>query len=97
MLSRLIGRDSVPGALKLGLDASARAVRAVGHRVANAATPGGPAFADVLQEQQTNPAEQPVDLEQEMVRLADEQLRFQATTRLLQKTYQQIRSSVREV
>lgn len=97
MLARLIGRESVPSALKLGLDASARAVRAVGHRVANAATPGGPAFADVLQEQQTAPAEAPVDVEQEMVRLADEQLRFQATSRLLQRTYQQIRSSIREI
>ncbi len=96
MIARLIGKDSVPSALKLGLDASSRAVRAIGHRVANAATPGGPTFADSLQEQQENPAAAPVDIEQEMVRLADEQLRFQATSRLLQKTYQQIRSSIRE-
>lgn len=39
---------------------------------------------------------EPVDVEKEMVTLADEQLRYEATTRLLQKVYAQIRSSVRE-
>jgi flagellar basal body rod protein FlgB len=37
-----------------------------------------------------------VNVEKEMVALADEQLRFEAATALLQKVYQQIRSSVRE-
>ena len=37
-----------------------------------------------------------VDLETEMVALADEQIRFEAATRLLQKVYQQVRASVRE-
>jgi flagellar basal body rod protein FlgB len=36
------------------------------------------------------------DLEKEMVTLADEQLRFEATSRLLQKVYAQVRASVRE-
>ena len=99
MLSRLVGNNSVPAALKLGLDASARAVRGIGHRIANATTPGGPTFQDALQDE-LNPggaaAPVEVDIEREMVALADEQLRFEATTRLLQRTYQQIRSSVRE-
>ena len=39
--------------------------------------------------------EGPVDLESEMVSLADEQLYFEATATLLQKAYEQIRSSLR--
>lgn len=37
-----------------------------------------------------------VDLETEMTNLADAQLRFEATTKLLSKTYAQIRTSIRE-
>lgn len=107
MLERLMGSVSLPAALKLGLDASTRAVRGIGHRIANADTPGGPSFEDALRDGETTPdgvpvveavteAVDPVDMEREMVALADEQLRFEATTRLLQGAYRQIRSSVRE-
>ena len=37
-----------------------------------------------------------VDIEREMVALADEQLRFEATSNLLAKVYQQVRSAIRE-
>jgi flagellar basal body rod protein FlgB len=37
-----------------------------------------------------------VDLEAEMVALADEQLRFEAAVKLLEQVYAQVRSSVRE-
>jgi flagellar basal body rod protein FlgB len=37
----------------------------------------------------------PIDVEAEMVSLADEQLRFEATARLLEKTYQRIRTSLK--
>lgn len=37
-----------------------------------------------------------VDLEAEMTNLADAQLRFEAATRLLSKTYAQIRASMRD-
>lgn len=95
VLTRLIGSNSPTASLKLGLDASSRAVRDIGHRVANAATPGGSSFDNALRAQQSGGTEE-VDLEREMVALADEQLRFEATTRLLQSAYRQIRSSVRE-
>ncbi len=36
-----------------------------------------------------------VDLESEMVALADEQIRFDALTRMLQKVYAQVRASVK--
>ena len=43
-----------------------------------------------------SPAEGPIDLEAEMVSLADEQLRFEATAKLLQKAYQGLRTAIRE-
>ena len=95
MFARLIGSGTAVAQLKQGLDASSRAVRGIAHRVANAGTPD---FAQALDNAQATgaPGEGPVDLEKEMVALADEQLRFEAASSLLQKTYQQIRSSVRE-
>lgn len=95
MFARLVGTGTAIGQLKEGLTASSRAVRGIAHRVANAGTPD---FAQALDEAQATgvPGEDPVDLEREMVALADEQLRFEATASLLQKTYQQLRSSVRE-
>ena len=93
MLARLIGKDTAAAHLKEGLDVSSRAVRGIAHRVANASTPD---FADALQQAQAEGGPTEVDLEREMVALADEQLRFEATTSLLAKVYQQIRSSIRE-
>ena len=37
-----------------------------------------------------------VNLEAEMTSLADEQLRYEATEKLLEKTYAQLRTSIRE-
>ncbi len=100
MLSRLIGHGSTVAHLKAGLDASTRAVREIAHRVANAGTPAGPSFASALDAARQGAiqgeAVSEVDLEAEMVRLADEQLRFEMGARLLEKTYEQIRSSIRE-
>jgi len=94
MLTRLIGAGTTSSELKQGLTESSQVVRGIAHRVANASTPG---FPDALQAAQAQG--QPgagVDIEREMVALADEQLRFETATNLLQKVYQQIRSSVRE-
>jgi len=101
MLNRLLGTGSTVARLKAGLDESVRSVRGIAHRVANASTPGSGGFGDVLREAQGvagrgGPGAEGVDLEKEMVALADEQLRYEATSRLLQKVYQQLRSSVRE-
>jgi flagellar basal body rod protein FlgB len=95
MFARLVGGGTAVAQLKEGLDASSKAVRSIAHRVANAGTPD---FAQAFDEAQATgvPGEDGVDLEREMVALADEQLRFEATASLLQKSYQQLRSSVRE-
>lgn len=94
MLSRLLGLDSTAANLKDGLDRSTETVRGIAHRVANASSGQDRAFASALEEA-GNVAGEEVDLEREMVALADEQLRYEATTRLLEKVYQQIRLSVR--
>ena len=93
MLNRLIGAGSVSAQLNEGLQASTQAVRGIAHRVANASTSD---FADALDVATGAAVEGEVDIDKEMVALADEQLRFETTARLLQKVYQQIRSSIRE-
>ncbi|RMH18184.1 MAG: hypothetical protein D6701_06670 [Gemmatimonadetes bacterium] len=100
MLSRLIGFDSPVGMLRSGLDASSREVKRIGHRVANAldGVQGGDFQRALDAAEQGRDAQDGtvVDLETEMVHLADAQLRYEATTRLLQKVYQNIRASIRE-
>lgn len=96
MLERLVGQTTTAAMLKEELDASSQAMRRIAHRVANAGTPD---FAEALQDAEAagqGGIVEEVDLEKEMVSLADEQLRFEASAALLQKTYQQLRSAIRE-
>lgn len=90
MLNRLMAGGSTVSALKTGLDRSTQNVRQIAHRVANAGS--GQDFASALEEAQVGQ----VDLEKEMVSLAEEQIRYEATSKLLSKVYAQIRSSIRE-
>lgn len=96
MLNRLMGPQSSISELKAGLDRSTDAVRRIAHRVANASTRPEGGFASALEDARGGVPGEDVDLEQEMVALADEQLRYEAASRLLQKVYQQVRQSVRE-
>jgi flagellar basal body rod protein FlgB len=92
MIGRLMGPSTSVAQLKEGLDVSVERTRGIANRIANAANGG---FAGALDEAQAG-ADPTVDLEGEMVALADEQIRFDALTRLLQKTYAQVRASVKE-
>ena len=98
MLYGFIGRVSSANQLKEGLDIGSQRTRQIADRVAKATLGSSDGFA--LPGNVPDPAsmqpEGPVNLEQEMVSLADEQLRFEATARLLQKAYQQIRTSLRD-
>ncbi len=97
MLQRLMGQGSSVDQLKQGLNDSTRAARGIAHRIANASVRGEATFAQTLDQVQANgQAGEAVDVEKEMVALADEQLRFDAAANLLQKVYAQLRSSVRE-
>ncbi len=89
MLTRLLGPGTTAPTLKQGLDRTSADLREVTHRLANAATPG---FQEIMDAQ--GGVAPGVNLEEEMVNLADGQLRFEAEAQILQKVYQQIRSSV---
>lgn len=93
MLAKLIGNGSPAAELKAGLNRSMENARQIAHRTANAALGERADFGSALEEAYGG---QEVDIEKEMVALAEEQIRYEATSQLLQKVYQQIRSSVRE-
>lgn len=95
MLNRLFGSQSSVSELKAGLGRSTQAVRQIAHRVANASSGPDGEFASALEDASGTSSGSRVDLEQEMVALADEQLRYEAASRLLEKVYQQIRYSVK--
>jgi flagellar basal body rod protein FlgB len=83
----LVGRTTMANQLKASLDVSVQRTRAIADRVAQAtARQQGFTLPDVG----AGPGSQgqgPVDVETEMVSLADEQLRFEATAKLLKDTY----------
>jgi flagellar basal body rod protein FlgB len=93
-----IGRVSSADPLKAALDVSSQRTRVLAGRVAQASLQqpnGGFALAE-LGSAAGSTEQGPVNLEAEMASLADEQLRYEATAKLLQKTYQQIRTSIRD-
>lgn len=97
MLYGFIGRVSPASQLKEGLDIGAQRTRVIADRVAKATLGNQDGFAIPLENAEPGSAGGgPVDLESEMVSLADEQIRFEATARLLEKAYQRIRTSLRE-
>lgn len=91
MIGRLMGPATSAAMLKDSLGASSDRARGIANRIANASSSG---FAGALDSAQA--ASGSVDIEAEMVALADEQIRFEALTRLLQKTYAQIHSAIKE-
>jgi flagellar basal body rod protein FlgB len=99
MLFGFINRVSSAASLREGLDASSARARGIADRVAKASMQNADGFAlaattaESAQGAQPGP---PVDLEAEMVSLADEQLRYEATAKLLEKTYQKLRMSIRD-
>lgn len=95
MLDRLLGADSPIAAVRDGLDRSTAAVRGVASRIAGAGANDASSFQDALDGAQGKPAGNEIDLEAEMVALAEEQIRFDAQARMLEKLYEQVRLSVR--
>ncbi|HEX6925005.1 MAG TPA: hypothetical protein VF167_06225 [Longimicrobiaceae bacterium] len=99
MIHGFFGRVSAANQLKEALDVGNRRTREIADRVAKASIQNQDGFAlpDVDGPPSAAPVPgEPVDLEAEMVNLADEQIRFEATARLLQRAYEQIRLSIRE-
>ena len=90
----LVGRTTMANQLKASLDVGAQRSRTIAERVARASAekqgfslprPGIPPGSS---------EDGPIDIEQEMVSLADEQLRYEATAKLLEKTYAGLRASL---
>ena len=93
MLFGLIDRVSSAASLKQTLDVSSQRTRGIAQRVATATVQMGSGFALPP----AAPGQPPqVNIEQEMTDLADTQLRFESAAQLLQKTYEQIRTSMRD-
>ena len=99
MLFGFINRISGAAQLRQGLDASAARTRGIADRVAKASLGNGDGFALAATTAEGTPQPQaaaPVDVESEMVGLADEQLRYEAAAKLLEKTYAQLRTTIRD-
>ena len=94
MLFGIIGRTTNANDLKDALDLSAQRTRAIASRVAQASVNGATAsrFRSIRPPASRSQGDQ-VDLEAEMTSLADEQVRYEATEKLLEKTYAQLRTS----
>jgi hypothetical protein len=101
MLFGFIDRISGANQLRQGLDASAARTRGIADRVAKASLQNGDGFAlpdpnAPATAGAAAPAEPAIDVESEMVSLADEQLRYEATAKLLEKTYARLRTVIRD-
>lgn len=94
MIRGLIGTGSTVDRVRQGLDASMDRSRTIAHRVANASNGREATFEATLERAEGREGD-PVDLETEMVHLADEQLRYDAMSRVLRDLYGQVRSSMR--
>ena len=93
MLFGFIGRVSDAPQLKESLDTSSQRVRAIAQRVAAASVPGQGNFA--LPDGEAGAESPTANLESEMTALADEQMRYDAAAKLLEKAYTRIRLSLR--
>jgi flagellar basal body rod protein FlgB len=95
MLFGLIDRTTSATSLKSALDKSVERSRGIADRVSKASLQNGDGFSLEAKTGNANAAANPVNVEDEMVGLADEQLRFLATSRLLEKTYQSLRTAIK--
>lgn len=100
MMNGFIGRVSSAQQLKDALDVGSQRVRAIADRVSKASLQNQDGFAlpapGSAVAQPSAAGSGGVDIENEMTNLADEQLRYDATTKLLAKAYAQIRTSMSE-
>lgn len=96
MLPGILARATSANDLKDALDLSSQRTRAISSRVAQASVNDGSGFALPVDPATGKPPEDGgVDLEAEMTSLADEQLRYEATAKLLEKTYANLRTAIK--
>jgi flagellar basal body rod protein FlgB len=101
MANGFIGRVTSANQLKDALDVGSARVRAIADRVSKASLQNQDGFAlPAIPAPGQNAAgaaseASGVDLETEMTNLADAQLRYEATAKLLAKAYEQVRTSIK--
>lgn len=96
MLKNLFGAGTRSAMLRGGLEEASRTQKTIAARIEQASTASSGDFASALSGANAAAAKAPeVDLQQEMVNLADTQLRYEASAKLLQETYSQIRTAIR--
>ena len=95
MLTGILGRATDANQLKELLDVSAQRTRDIADRVSRASVASKDGFSLSAASTEANGEEGPIDLEQEMVNLADEQLHYEATAKLLEKAYAQLRLAMK--
>ena len=93
MLYGFFGRVSAAPQLREALDASAQRRDVIAQRVSTASLQSQTGFALPGAGPQ---AATGVDLEAEMTALADEQIRYETTAKLLERTYSRLRLAIRE-
>jgi flagellar basal body rod protein FlgB len=97
MALNIISRVSPADQLKASLDIGAERVRASAERVSRASVQQkGFSLPAAAAPSNSSESEGPLDLDVEMANLADEQLRYEATAKLLSKTYAGLRASLRD-
>jgi flagellar basal body rod protein FlgB len=95
MIRGLFDNNTIAGELRQGLNRYSATHRAIADGVANALTPGNQvSFQEQLDAQAAGGGVEG-DLEANMVALADNEIRYQAATRLLDRVYSQIRMTMR--
>ena len=95
MLFGLIDRTTSATSLKGALDKSVERSRGIADRVSKATVGNADGFALQAKGSIAPTDAAPVNVEDEMTALADEQIRFLATTRLLEKTYASLRTAIK--
>ncbi|MEP6833512.1 MAG: hypothetical protein ABJB74_08965 [Gemmatimonas sp.] len=95
MLFGLIDRASMASPLKSSLDQSVKRTRVIADRIAQASVNNGDGFRMNAKAGDADPTGNDINIEDEMAALGDEQLRFLATSRLLEKTYASLRSAIK--
>lgn len=95
MIQGLFGQGSITHDLRTGLDELSARHQGIADRVATAlqASSSTP-FADELQLAQA--VAQEANIAEDMVALADNQLRYEADTRLLMEAYTRLRTAIRD-
>jgi flagellar basal body rod protein FlgB len=97
VLFGIFGRTTNANDLKDALDLSATRTRAIAGRVAQASLKNGNGFALQIDPTTGQPtAGEQVNVEEEMTSLADEQVRYDATEKLLEKAYASFRTSIKD-